>query len=100
GEALKPGMSADVAFIIAESLDTLSVMEEAVLHDGEQAFVFMAKGERLRRVPVVTGVRAGGRVEISAAELTPETRVVLGGLEGLHDGELVYPVDVEQGARR
>ncbi|MBA2662573.1 MAG: efflux RND transporter periplasmic adaptor subunit [Bradymonadaceae bacterium] len=99
-EGLKPGMSADVAFIMAESLDALTVMEEAVLDDGEQSFVFVVEGERLRRVAVVTGVRAGGRVEVSAEGLTSRTRVVLGGLEGLKDGELVYPVDLQQGARR
>ncbi|MGQ0723546.1 MAG: efflux RND transporter periplasmic adaptor subunit [Candidatus Eiseniibacteriota bacterium] len=64
GGDLKPGMFADVV-LSGRSATALSVPEDAVLDSGTRKLVFVRTGEeRLEPREVVTGVRAGGRMEI------------------------------------
>jgi Cu(I)/Ag(I) efflux system membrane fusion protein len=71
---LKPGMFADVV-LSGRSTMALSVPEDAVLDSGTRKLVFRRAGEeRLEPREVVTGARAGGRLEI---------------LEGMAEGDSV-----------
>lgn len=90
-EERRPGMSVDVAFILAESTEAVTVPDEAVLDSDEGAYVFVVEGDRLRKVAVETGIRADGRVEI--VEMDLDSRVVIGSLRGLADGDVVYAVE-------
>jgi membrane fusion protein (multidrug efflux system) len=82
---LRPGMMMRVA-IRSASRTGLSVPELAVLGEGDSRYVFaLEPGNRVRRVPVRTGVHVGGRVEILAG-LRPGQRIVTEGIIKVADG--------------
>jgi len=72
---LKPGMFANVFFRIRARDDALLVPEMAVVYDRNGAYVWRVNGQnRVDKVPVRTGVRQEGRIEV---------------LEGLASGDVV-----------
>ncbi|HEX8640888.1 MAG TPA: efflux RND transporter periplasmic adaptor subunit [Allosphingosinicella sp.] len=82
---LRPGM---LVTVIIENTPraALSVPELAVIGEGESRFVYVVdERSRARRVPVRTGVRTGGRVEIVEG-LRPGQRVVTEGVVKVADG--------------
>lgn len=99
-EILRPGMSADLSFIINESPGALTVPEEAILQRGDEAFVFLVDGERLKELPVESGIQSGGQAEVFSPDLNENSVVVIGGLESLKDGQPVYPVPASVGGQK
>lgn len=86
--ALRPGMAMTVIIQSAER-QSLSVPEIAVVGEGDQRFVFvLGEGNRVRRTPVRTGLRQGGRVEIVEG-LSPGARIVTEGIVKVSDGMTV-----------
>jgi membrane fusion protein (multidrug efflux system) len=82
---LRPGMMMRVG-IQSSSRTALSVPELAVLGEGDSRFVFaLGPGDRVRRLPVRTGMHLNGRVEILAG-LRPGQRVVTEGIIKVADG--------------
>jgi membrane fusion protein, multidrug efflux system len=82
---LRPGMLMTVNIENAPRL-SLSVPELAVVGEGESRFVFVVDEQgRAQRVPVRTGVRAAGRVEILEG-LRPGQRVITEGVVKVADG--------------
>jgi membrane fusion protein (multidrug efflux system) len=85
---LRPGMMMTVG-IEKEPRMGLSVPELAVIGEGESRFVFTLDEEgKARRVPVRTGVRSDGRVEILEG-LRPGQRVITEGVVKVADGMAV-----------
>jgi membrane fusion protein (multidrug efflux system) len=83
--ALRPGMLLSVAIESARR-EGLSVPELAVVGEGESRFVFAVGPDgRARRVPVRTGARMAGRIEILQG-LRPGQRVVTEGIVKVSDG--------------
>ncbi|HKR25277.1 MAG TPA: efflux RND transporter periplasmic adaptor subunit, partial [Allosphingosinicella sp.] len=94
--ALRPGMMLTVT-IESASRDTLSVPELAVVGEGENRFVFALGGDgRARRVPVRTGARIAGRIEVLQG-LRPGQRVVTEGIVKVSDGMQVRVAGAEGG---
>lgn len=84
---LKPGMLMTVSVGTAPR-QSLSVPELAVVGEGDQRFVFVADKGKAKRVPVKTGVRLNGRVEILSG-LSPGQPVVTEGVVKVSDGTVV-----------
>ncbi|MBF5041149.1 efflux RND transporter periplasmic adaptor subunit [Aggregicoccus sp. 17bor-14] len=77
--ALRPNAFVEVALAADPSTQRVRVPEEAVVSEGEQSLVFVARApDRLERVPVVTGRRRGGEVELRSG-LEPGARYVARG---------------------
>jgi membrane fusion protein (multidrug efflux system) len=86
--ALRPGMAMNVR-ISSSARTSLSVPELAVVGEGDARYVFvLGEGNRVRRTPVRTGVRQGGRVEILEG-LPQGARVVTEGVVKVTDGMTV-----------
>ncbi|CAN5559244.1 efflux RND transporter periplasmic adaptor subunit [soil metagenome] len=85
--ALKPGMLLTVT-IEASARIAQAVPELAVVGDGDESFVFVVDGAKAARVPVKTGVRQNGMVEIVRG-LRPGQRVVTEGVVKISDGQRV-----------
>ncbi|MDX2102982.1 MAG: efflux RND transporter periplasmic adaptor subunit [Alphaproteobacteria bacterium] len=85
--SLKPGMFARGTVDLA-ALPALLVPESALRFEGPNSFVYRLDGEHARRVPVITGIRRGGLVEVRGAIEAGE-RVVLGAGAFLRDGDRV-----------
>jgi membrane fusion protein (multidrug efflux system) len=84
---LKPGMLLTVA-IEAQSRNSPAVPELAVVGEGEQSFVFTVENGKAKRLPVRTGLRQNGMVEIVQG-LRPGQRVVTEGVVKIADGQTV-----------
>lgn len=83
--ALKAGLFASISLIIGEQSGTITVDEAAVDRMGEQEFVWIVDRGRARRVPILTGARERGRIEVIAGLKEGQTVVTAGQLR-LVDG--------------
>lgn len=81
---LKPGMLLTVGIETAPRL-SLSVPELSVVGEGEGRFVYALENGTAKRVPVRTGVRSNGRIEILQG-LRPGQQVVTEGVVKVADG--------------
>lgn len=84
---LKPGMLLTVA-IEAQARAAAAVPELAVVGEGDQSFVFMIENGKAKRVPIRTGLRQNGLVEVTQG-LRPGQRVVTEGVVKIADGQQV-----------
>ena len=76
------------ADIGVERRRALAVPRQAVLHDGDQAYLFQVADRRARRVAVQTGIEDAGWTEVRGSLTSGEPVVVLGNYE-LRDGMAV-----------
>ena len=89
---LRPGMSADVTVRMSERAGALTVPDEAVVAEGDQAFVYRVGADStVQRVPVTLGAREAARVEVSSG-LVKGDRVVRAGHQKIYPGAKVMPV--------
>ncbi len=96
---LRPGMMMTVT-IENEPRMGLSVPELAVIGEGDSRFVFVLDDEgKARRIPVRTGLRSGGRVEIVEG-LRPGQRVITEGVVKVADGMAVRLAGPQNAQRR
>lgn len=84
---LKPGMLLTVA-IEAQARTAPAVPELAVVGEGEQSFVFIIENGKAKRVPIRTGLRQNGLVEVTQG-LKPGQRVVTEGVVKIAEGQQV-----------
>ncbi len=89
---LRPGMSANVSAMLSERPNSLTIPDEAVFAEGNQAFVFVVKPDSsVSRTPIVLGSRQSGTVEVTKG-LAAGMRVVRAGHQKLYEGAKVMPV--------
>ncbi|MDF7774890.1 efflux RND transporter periplasmic adaptor subunit [Sphingomonas sp. AOB5] len=93
---LKPGMLLTVS-IQAQARENVAVPELALVGEGDQNFVFVVENGAAKRIPVKTGIRQNGMVEILEG-LRPGQRVVTEGVVKISDGQKVR-VEGEAGAK-
>lgn len=74
---LRPGMTAQVAVVLAQSQAVL-VPEQALVPQGQKVGVYVVNGKEALFRPVVTGARRPGQVEIKQGLAVGETIVVSG----------------------
>ena len=65
-----------------------AVPELAIVGEGDQSFVFVVDGETARRVPIRTGLRQNGMVEVVEG-LRPGQRIVSEGVVKITDGQTI-----------
>jgi HlyD family secretion protein len=84
--ALRPGMTANVTFAVAERADALRVPNAALRfrpegappeapRGGDRRIVYVVAGAELRPVPVRVGITDGGHTEVVEGDLEPGARV-------------------------
>ncbi len=90
-EVLHPGMYANVELVVQDKPGAITVPEQALIPQGDQVFVFrVKKGGTVELVPVRTGIRSAGVVEI-ASGLSAGDRVVSAGHQKIGPGSKVVP---------
>jgi len=90
-EVLRPGMFANVELVVQEKPHAVTIPEQALIPQGDQQFVFRVKTDgTVELVPVQTGIRNAGIVEILAG-LVPGDRVVSAGHQKIGPGSHVVP---------
>lgn len=85
--ALKPGMLLTVA-VLSHQRQSLAAPELAVVGDGDNRYVYMVENHKARRVPVKTGIRQNGLVEILDG-IKADQAIVTEGVVKLTDGVAV-----------
>jgi membrane fusion protein (multidrug efflux system) len=96
GQKLRPGMSADVAVLLSEREDALTVPNEAVFAAGNQSFVFVVKPDSsVARVPIKEGIQLADVVEVVSG-LEPDVQVVSAGHQKLFDGAKIVPIPSQE----
>lgn len=96
---LRPGLFTNIALEVARRDAALVVPESALAYDADGPFVWRADaGGTAERVPVVVGIRQGGRVEVTAG-LAAGDRVVSAGTHKVGPGAVLRAVPPPPGAR-
>ncbi|KAB3535771.1 efflux RND transporter periplasmic adaptor subunit [Alkaliphilus pronyensis] len=89
---IKPGMFAEVSFVIDNRDNALLVPLEAVLTDDDEGFVFILKDDNtVIKQPVATGYKNAEYIEITNG-VKKGDKVVVKGQHFIVDGEKVQPV--------
>lgn len=89
-----PGMYAEVTLTVDHREGVALVPKGAVVFDEEQAYVFLAEGDKARRVRVELGLQDAERSEI-AKGVAPGDPVIVAGQTGLKDGAKIVRVDAQ-----
>jgi len=98
GAKFRPGMSADVAAVLAERPQALTVPAEAVFVEGDQALVYAVKPDStVTRVAVTLGTRLADVVEVISG-LQPGMQVVRAGHQKLFEGAKTMPLGAVPGS--
>ena len=89
---LDPGMYANTQLELDHVADVPTVPQEAILLSGNQQEVYALDSDnRVHIRPVKTGLQGSLLVQVTDG-LHPGDRVIVGGLNKYHDGEVVSPV--------
>lgn len=87
-----PGMYAEVTLTTERHEDVPIVPKPALVHEDEQTFVFIADGDRAKRVLIETGLADDDFIEVTSG-LAIGDRIIVAGQTGLKDGALLLEVD-------
>lgn len=89
---LRPGMSANVTAVLRQRPDALTIPDEAVFSQGNQAFVYVVKPDSsVVRTAITLGTRQSGSVEVTRG-LSSGQEVVSAGHQKLYDGAKVMSI--------
>jgi membrane fusion protein (multidrug efflux system) len=95
---LMPGMFATIRVEAARHDNALVVPESALVHEGEGVFVWrLDQASAAEHVAVETGIRVGGRIEITSG-LRPGDRVVTAGTHKLSPGTPIRVAETSNAA--
>jgi len=83
-DSLKPGMFARGQLQMGVNRDSITVPNDAILRDGETAYLFVVEGEKAKRKTVKLGIRTDGWTEVSG--VSAGEKVVVKGQSTLVDG--------------
>ncbi len=83
-----PGTLASTELALAAEEDVLVVPVTAILHEAGAAYIFRLVGDRLQRVPVVTGTRHGD-VQVISGEIDHGDVIVSRDVAALSDGQRI-----------
>ncbi|QDV06489.1 Inner membrane protein YiaV precursor [Planctomycetes bacterium Poly30] len=89
-----PGMLLRVRIVTERHPDALAVPKRALLREGDSYFIFIADGQKARRVRVEEGFSTDEDVEVVPTmdgALTPGDQVIVVGNRDLEDGDSIEP---------
>lgn len=89
-----PGMYAEVTLTTEIHENVPLVPTPALVHDEEQTFVFIAEGDRAKKVLLEIGLSDNDFVEVTKG-LEAGARIIVAGQSGLKDGALLLEVDTK-----
>jgi membrane fusion protein, multidrug efflux system len=95
-QKFRPGMSANVAVVLKERPDALTIPNEAVFATGNQSFVFAVNPDStVNQVPITIGLELADVVEVVDG-LKPGMIVIQAGHQKLFPGAKVIPINTRK----
>ncbi|HVB35131.1 MAG TPA: efflux RND transporter periplasmic adaptor subunit [Patescibacteria group bacterium] len=91
---LLPNTNVDVQILVARHSGTLALPRSAVQGEGNDRYVYLVQGDRLRRRPVQVGIASTEMLEIVRG-LREGDRVALPGAANLQNGLRIHPLEVQ-----
>lgn len=92
---LKAGMSADVEISVEKQDQAITVPKKAVFEEDEKKYVYIADSDnKAVKTEVTTGIKTETTIEIKSGVSQDDT-VVIGGLNLISDGSIIFPVTKE-----
>lgn len=85
---IKVGMLAEVKFVTEMSANTIVLPRDAVLTKEDETYVYIVENNVTKKIPVVTGIESGERIEVKEG-LSADMQVVTKGQTYITDGEEV-----------
>lgn len=92
--ALRPGMFSSVKLSVQTHTDTLTVPADALVVEKTKTSVFIVEGGKAKKVAVKVGFDDGKNTEVLDG-LTPQQAVIVGGKQGLNDGDAVNATEAK-----
>lgn len=92
GGLLKPGMFAEVEFVLDSANNVIVIPREAILTEGDRDFVYIVEGDRAKKIEVKLGLDNGKEAAILEG-LKEGMEIVIKGQEYLLDGGKVQIVE-------
>lgn len=89
-----PGMYAEVTMTTEVRENVPLVPKPALVREDELTFVFVAEGDRAKKVRIELGLADDDFVEIKSG-IEPGARIIVAGQSGLKDGGLITEVDAK-----
>jgi RND family efflux transporter MFP subunit len=83
-----PGIYLEGRFMVEKKTDVVSIPSSIVIYRGDEEFVYLAEGDRVKRRKITTGEGGDGTV-IATSGLKPGDMLVISGNRTLFDGALV-----------
>ncbi|EDM78209.1 membrane fusion protein [Plesiocystis pacifica SIR-1] len=94
GKGFLPGMYAEVTLTTEVHADIPVLPKPALVYEEEQTFVFIAEGDRAKKVLVETGLANEDFVEVLSG-IEAGATIIVAGQAGLKDGGLIEEVDAK-----
>lgn len=95
GNDLKDGMSAQVEVSVEKQDQAITIPKKAIFKDGGKSYVYIANSDnKVAKTEVTTGIETSTAIEIKSGVSQDDT-VVIGGLNLIADGSLIFPVTKE-----
>lgn len=92
---LKAGMSADVEVSVEKQDQAITVPKKAVFEEDGKKYVYITDSDsKAVKTEVTTGITTETKIEIKSG-VTPDDTVVIGGLNLISDGSIIFPVTKE-----
>lgn len=82
---LKPGMYGEIYLELEKHDDAVVIPKQAILTEDNVSFVFLADGDKAKKVNVTTGIKDGEKVEV-IGEIKTGDLVIIDGQKYVNDG--------------
>lgn len=94
-DEFRAGMSAEVKLTIEKEASTVTIPKKAIFEDGGKKYIYLVNADnKTVKTEVTTGILTEKSAEIKSGVNKDDT-VVIGGLNLISDGTLVFPVTKE-----
>lgn len=87
GERLKPGMFGKAKITITVLKDVVLIPTDAIIKDGDKHFVFVAYGNKAKKVDLKIGAVRGEKTQVIG--LSPSEKLILKGKDLVTDGSVI-----------
>lgn len=88
GLVLKPGMYAEVYLELEKHQDAIVIPKQAIVSEDEVSYVFLADGDKAKKVEITTGIEDGENIEVTG-DINKGDLLIVKGQKFVDDGQSI-----------